>query len=72
MASTAGNSLFSRTQNCGKIIAANIVIQVKDMAKHEFEIMDTAPIPEQTYNNYEPEKYHCISVEDKFVIHFGI
>ena len=65
MASATENSLFSHTQNCGKIVAANIVIQVKDMAKHEFGIMDTAPIPEQTYNNYGPEKYHCISVEDK-------
>ena len=34
------------------------------MAKHEFGIMYTAPTIEQDYNNYEPEKYHCISVED--------
>ena len=34
------------------------------MAKHEFGIMDAAPTLEQKYNNYEPEKYHCISVAD--------
>lgn len=34
------------------------------MAKHEFGIMDVAPTFEQEYNNYEPEKYHCISVDD--------
>lgn len=35
------------------------------MAKHEFGIMDKAPTLEQEYNDYKPEKYHCISVEDE-------
>lgn len=37
------------------------------MAKHEFGIMDIAPTLKQEYNKYEPEKYHCISVEDEYI-----
>ena len=37
------------------------------MAKHEFVIMDIAPTLKQEYNKYEPEKYHCISVEDEYI-----
>lgn len=37
------------------------------MAKHEFGIMDVSPTLEQEYNKYEPEKYHCISVEDESI-----
>lgn len=35
------------------------------MAKHEFGIMDEAPTIEREYNEYEPEKYRCISVKDE-------
>ena len=38
-----------------------------NMAKHEFGIMDIAPTLKQEYNKYEPEKYHCISVEDEYI-----
>ena len=38
---------------------------VMNMAKHEFGIMDIAPTWEQEFDNYEPGKYHCISVEDE-------
>ena len=37
------------------------------MAKHEFGIMDIPPTREQEYNTYEPEKYHCLSVEDEII-----
>ena len=37
------------------------------MAKHEFGIMDIPPTQEQEYNTYEPEKYHCLSVEDEII-----
>lgn len=34
------------------------------MAKHEFGIMETAPVKGKRYDTYEPQTYHCISVED--------
>lgn len=34
------------------------------MAKHEFGIMPEAPLPGVRYDAYEPEKYHCIDVDD--------
>ena len=34
------------------------------MAKHEFGIMPEAPQAGKRYDEYEPWKYHCISVED--------
>lgn len=34
------------------------------MAKHEFGIMQEAPHAGKRYDEYEPWKYHCISVED--------
>ena len=37
------------------------------MAKHEFGIMDIPPTRVQEYNTYEPEKYHCLSVEDEII-----
>lgn len=37
------------------------------MAKHEFGIMQVAPQPKKRYEQYEPEKYHCISVDDKYI-----
>ncbi len=33
------------------------------MAKHEFGIMQTSPKAGRRYDNYEPQKYNCISVE---------
>ena len=37
------------------------------MAKHEFEIMMDAPQPGKRYDEYEPWKYDCISVDDDYV-----
>lgn len=39
-----------------------------DMAKHEFGIMDTAPIWGERYDAYEPQKYHCIAVHDDDIV----
>lgn len=35
------------------------------MATHEFGILPQAPAPGQRYDSYEPEKYHCISIDDE-------
>ena len=35
------------------------------MAKHEFGIMDDTPQPNKWYDEYEPEKYNCIKVDDE-------
>lgn len=37
------------------------------MLKHEFGIMMTDPAPEQIFEEYEPEKYDCIAVDDEYV-----
>lgn len=37
------------------------------MAKHEFGIMADAPQPGKRYDEYEPWKYDCISVDDDYV-----
>ena len=37
------------------------------MAKHDFGIMTTAPRPGVRYDEYEPQKYNCISVDDDYV-----
>ena len=37
------------------------------MAKHDFGIMQTAPKAGERYDDYEPEKYNCISVDDDFI-----
>lgn len=37
------------------------------MAKHEFGIMENAPKPGKRYDEYEPQKYNCISVDDDYV-----
>ena len=53
------------------------------MPKHEFGIMQEAPAPGVRYDEYEPQRYRCIAVDDdallheaareqKYVIHFGI
>ena len=37
------------------------------MAKHEFGIMQNAPVEGQRYDEYEPKKYNCISVDDDYI-----
>jgi hypothetical protein len=37
------------------------------MAKHEFGIMQTPPRAGKRYDEYEPEKYGCISVNDDYL-----
>lgn len=37
------------------------------MAKHEFGIMQHTPQQGERYDEYEPEKYGCICVEDDYV-----
>ena len=37
------------------------------MAKHEFGIMMDAPQQGKRYNEYEPWKYACISVDDAYL-----
>ena len=37
------------------------------MAKHEFGIMPKKPASGKRYDEYEPEKYSCISVDDDFL-----
>ena len=37
------------------------------MAKHEFGIMQLAPKKGERYDEYEPQKYNCISVDDIYV-----
>ncbi|MBQ7898032.1 MAG: hypothetical protein IJ323_06375 [Clostridia bacterium] len=37
------------------------------MAKHEFGIMERAPAGGERYDEYEPEKYSCIFVDDDYI-----
>ena len=37
------------------------------MAKHEFGIMQNAPEKGRRYDEYEPQKYNCISVDDDYL-----
>ncbi len=37
------------------------------MLIHNFAIMDIAPRLDEYYNDYEPEKYNCITVSDELV-----
>ena len=37
------------------------------MAKHEFGIMESAPVSGKRYGEYEPKKYNCISVDDDYI-----
>ena len=41
------------------------------MAKHEFGIMKSDPIKGHRYDEYEPQKYDCISVEDEYIERIG-
>ena len=42
------------------------------MAKHEFGIMPQSPQKGKRYDEYEPEKYNCISVDDDYVELVGL
>ena len=37
------------------------------LARHEFGIMQQDPKPRKRYDEYEPQKYNCISVDDDYV-----
>ncbi len=37
------------------------------MAKHEFGIMQNVPEKERRYDDYEPQKYNCISIDDAYL-----
>jgi len=37
------------------------------MAKHGFGIMDIPPVHGQRYDEHEPQKYNCISVDDDYI-----
>ena len=37
------------------------------MAKHEFGIMEYDPVGGKRYDEYEPKKYNCISVDDDYI-----
>ena len=37
------------------------------MANHEFGIMQNAPEKGKRYDEYEPQKYNCISVNDDYL-----
>lgn len=44
-----------------------IIKKVIALAKHGFGIMETAPEKGRRYDEYEPEKYNCISVNDDYL-----
>lgn len=37
------------------------------MAKHQFGIMKQNPKPGKRYDEYEPDKYNCIAVDDELI-----
>ena len=37
------------------------------MSKHEFGIMQINPTEKEVFNEYEPNKYNCIAVDDDFI-----
>ena len=37
------------------------------LARHEFGIMQNAPKPRKRNDEYDPQKYNCISVDDDYV-----
>ncbi len=44
-----------------------IIKKVIALAKHGFGIMEAAPEKGRRYDEYEPEKYNCISVNDDYL-----
>ena len=50
-----------------KEICKSIFVEVIYMAKHEFGIMMDAPQQGKRYDEYEPWKYACISVDDAYL-----
>lgn len=38
------------------------------MLKHEFGIMPQAPLLGKRFDEYEPEKYHCVAVSDDDIL----
>ena len=38
------------------------------MLKHEFGMMMADPRPGQIFEEYEPEQYDCIAVDDEYVV----
>ena len=37
------------------------------MASHEFGIMERDPVAGKRYDEYEPTKYNCISIDDDYI-----
>ena len=37
------------------------------MPRHEFGIMQSEPIKGERFDEYEPEKYDCITIDDVFI-----
>ena len=37
------------------------------MAVHEFGVLPRDPVPGERYDTYEPERYHCVAVDDIWV-----
>lgn len=37
------------------------------MAKHQFGIMETAPKRNERYDSFEPDRYHCIPIDDDII-----
>ena len=46
---------------------SDLTKEVLVLAMHEFGIMQNAPEQGVRYDEYEPEKYDCISVDDAFL-----
>ncbi len=42
------------------------------MATHKFGIMQNEPINNERFDEYEPNKYHCIAIDDNFIEPIGI
>ena len=38
------------------------------MPKHEFGIMEYAPVRGKRFDKYQPEKFNCISVDDAYIL----
>ncbi|MCM1505996.1 MAG: hypothetical protein NC177_02520 [Ruminococcus flavefaciens] len=42
------------------------------MPSHEFGIMPETPKKHKRYDNYTPEKYNCISVDDDYILEISM